>query len=213
MELTTYAENFKPARLSYFKWSRDIALTQKLLLALGFALVTGLLAQVKFYLPISPVPITGQTFAVFFSAILLGRSWGGISQILYVTLGIAGVPWFANWTGGIAALAGPTGGYIIGFIIAAFFLGYFVDKYVKSRKFINMLALMLFANFILVYAPGLLQLNLWLSLIKGQSIGFMELLGMGAIPFVIGDIFKIALSAIIAGGITPKEGFNKEADG
>jgi biotin transport system substrate-specific component len=110
-------------------------------------------------------------------------------------------------------LTGPTGGYIVGFILAALFLGYFTDKFVRSRSFFAMLGLMLFANFILIYGPGLLQLNLWLTNVKGEPVAFSQLLTMGAIPFIAGDIIKAVIAALIAKGITPKKAYAKEADG
>jgi len=158
------------------------------------------------------VPITGQTFAVLLAGVLLGRRWGGISLAAYVGIGAAGVPWFSGWSGGLGYIAGPTGGYIVGFILAALFLGYFTDKYVRSRSFFSMLGLMLFANFILIYVPGLLQLGLWVNLVKGEPTTFITLLGMGAVPFIPGDITKAIMAAAIARGITPKLAYNGEVD-
>jgi biotin transport system substrate-specific component len=195
-----------------FKWRYELSLPWKLVLALGMAALTGLLAQARIFLPFSPVPITGQTFAVLLTGVVLGRWWGGVSLALYAGLGVAGVPWFAGWGSGIGYLAGPTGGYIIGFILAALFLGYFTDKYIRSRSFFTMLALMLFANLILIYVPGLLQLGLWLNLVKGEPATFTALLGMGALPFIAGDIFKAIAAAAIARGITPKHAYNGEID-
>jgi biotin transport system substrate-specific component len=195
-----------------FKWRYELSLPWKLVLALGMAALTGLLAQVRIPLPWSPVPITGQTFAVLLAGVVLGRRWGGISLALYAGLGVAGVPWFSNWSGGIGYLAGPTGGYIIGFILAALFLGYFTDRYIRSRSFFTMLALMLFANLILIYVPGLLQLGLWLNLVKGEPATFSALLGMGALPFIAGDITKAIAAAAIARGVTPKHAYNGEID-
>jgi biotin transport system substrate-specific component len=200
------------AKYDAFKWRYELSLPWKLVLALGMAALTGLLAQVRVPLPWSPVPITGQTFAVLLTAVLLGRWWGGISLALYAGLGVAGVPWFAGWGSGIGYLAGPTGGYIIGFILAALFLGYFTDKYIRSRSFFTMLGLMLFANLILIYVPGLLQLGLWLSLVKGEPATFTALLGMGALPFIAGDITKAIAAAAIARGVTPKHAYNGEID-
>lgn len=195
-----------------FRWRYELSLPWKLVLALGMAALTGLLAQVRFPLPWSPVPITGQTFAVLLAGVVLGRWWGGISLAIYATLGMAGIPWFSGWSGGVGYLAGPTGGYIIGFILAALFLGYFTDRYIRSRSFFSMLALMLFANFILIYVPGLFQLGLWLNLVKGQPATFTTLLGMGAFPFIAGDITKAIAAAAIARGITPKHAYNGEID-
>ena len=162
----------------------------------------------KLLVPWSPVPITCQTFAVLLSGILVGGWWGAISQVIYIALGVAGLPWFSASTGGLTSLAGPTGGYIIGFIFAAFFIGHFSDKYAKSRKFGPMLGLMLFANFVLIYIPGLLQLGLWLNFVQRTTPTLWELLTLGAIPFIAGDITKILAAATLVKVITPKEDFS-----
>lgn len=206
------AARINQTKFEVFRWRCELSLPKKLALALGIALLTGLAAQLRVQLPWSPVPITGQTFAVLLAGVLLGKWWGGVSLALYAGLGIAGVPWFTGFGSGLGYLAGPTGGYIIGFVFAALFLGYFTDKYVRARSFVSMLALMLFANFVLIYVPGLLQLGLWVSLVKGQTVTFSGLLMMGAIPFIVGDITKAVLAAAIAHGITPKMAYNGETD-
>jgi biotin transport system substrate-specific component len=211
MEINMYVNKYKHARYAFFKWRYQLELYNKVILAVSFACLTGLLAQVRFYLPGSPIPLTGQTFAVVLSAVVLGKWWGGISQSIYLSVGIAGVPWFAGMNGGFAYLAGPTGGYLIGFVLAAFFLGYFVDKYVKSRKYWTMFALMLFANFGIVFGLGLVQLYGWLSF-TGTAIDVWGLLLMGLIPFIIGDTIKIAIAAGVASSITPKQGYGSEVD-
>lgn len=206
------AARINQTKFEVFRWRCELSLPKKLALALGIALLTGLAAQLRVQLSWSPVPITGQTFAVLLAGVLLGKWWGGVSLALYAGLGIAGVPWFTGFGSGLGYLAGPTGGYIIGFVFAALFLGYFTDKYVRARSFVSMLALMLFANFVLIYVPGLLQLGLWVSLVKGQTVTFSGLLMMGAIPFIVGDITKAVLAAAIAHGITPKMAYNGETD-
>ena len=207
-----YVGKYERARYGYFKWRYELNLLGKAGLALGFACLTGLLAQVRLHLPWTPVPITGQTFAVLLGGVLLGR-WGGISLGIYAALGAAGLPWFAGWRGGIGGIAGPTGGYIIGFIIAASFLGHFVDGHIRRRSLLPMLALMLTANFALIHGPGLLGLYAWVRLVKGTSIGIRELLMMGTIPFLAGDVTKVILAALVARGITPQRAYNGEADG
>jgi biotin transport system substrate-specific component len=211
MEITMYVNRYKYARYTFFKWRYQLEIYQKVILAVSFTCLTGLLAQVRFYLPWSPVPLTGQTFAVLLSAIVLGKWWGGISQSIYLGVGIAGVPWFAGMNGGFAYFAGPTGGYLIGFVLAALFIGYFVDRYIKSRKYWTMFALMLFANFGIVFGLGLIQLYGWLSF-TGASIDIWGLLLMGLIPFIIGDTIKIAIAAGVATSITPKQGYGSEID-
>jgi biotin transport system substrate-specific component len=207
------AARIHEVKYDVFRWRYGLSIPMKLGLALGIACLAGLLAQVRFVLPWSPVPVTGQTFAVLLAGVLLGRWWGGISMALYVGLGAAGVPWFQGLNSGLGYLAGPTGGYIVGFILAALFLGYFTDKYVRSRSFLSMLGLMLFANFILIYVPGLLQLGLWLNLVQGEPASFSALLGMGLVPFIAGDVVKAAAAALIARGITPKKAYGNEVDG
>lgn len=192
-----------------FRWRYELIIPKKLALALGMAALTGLLAQVRFPLPWSPVPITAQTFAVLLAGVLMGKWWGGASLAIFAGLGAAGVPWFSGWAGGL----GATGGYIIGFILAALFLGYFTDKYIRSRSFLSMLGLMLFANFILIYIPGLIWLGLWLNVVAGTpTASFTVLLGMGLLPFIPGDITKAVLAAAIARGVTPKLAYNGEVD-
>ena len=208
----TLAARIEQTRLNVFTWRFELSIPMKVALALGMAVLTGLLAQVRVYLPWSPVPLTSQTLAVLLAGVALGKWWGGISMTLYAALGMAGVPWFQGMNGGLAYLAGPTGGYIIGFILAALFLGYFTDKYIKSRRFMSMLGLMLFASLILVYVPGLLQLGLWLNLVKGEPVTFGSLLTMGAVPFIAGDITKAVAAALIARGVTPKTSYGSETD-
>ena len=203
-------------RYDIFRWRYELAIPKKIALALGMACLIGLVAQVRFYIPWSPVPITGQTFAVLLAGVIMGRRWGGISLAIYAILGIAGIPWFAPQAGmaifsagGIGHLAGPTGGYIIGFILAALFLGQFTDKYVKARGFFGMLGLMLFANFALIYIPGLIWLGVWLNMVSGMSVTIPAIVAMGAAPFILGDIFKIVAAATTAKAITPKEDYRQ----
>jgi len=199
-----YMNKYKNIRYNFFKWRFETNYVYKLSLAIGFALLTALLAQVKFFLPGNAlVPITGQTFAVLLAGVILGR-WGGISQCIYVGLGAMGLPWFASITG-------STIGYLIGFIIAAFFLGYITDKYIKSRNLLRMLPLMFFSTFILIYIPGLTYLYFYLSTL-GVSISFFELLVLAVLPFIIGDIIKAVVAASIAKLITPKVSYGREVD-
>jgi len=211
MEITMYVNRYKHARYNFFKWRYQLEFYHKIILAISFACITGILAQVRFYIPGSPIPLTGQTFAVLLSAVVLGKWWGGISQSIYLGVGLAGVPWFAGLNGGLSYFFGPTGGYLIGFILAAFLLGYFIDSYVKSRNYWTMFALMLFTNFGIVFGLGLLQLYGWFS-ITGASIDIWGLLLIGLIPFIIGDTIKIAIAAGIASSITPKQAYGKEVD-
>ena len=113
------------AKYDVFRWRYELSIPRKLALALGVACLVGILAQVRFTIPWSPVPITGQTFAVLLAAVLLGRWWGGISMAIYGGLGMAGVPWFSGWARGV----GATWGYIIVVGLATTVPGYFNRKY------------------------------------------------------------------------------------
>jgi biotin transport system substrate-specific component len=186
-----------------FSWCDSLSITGKITLALGMALVTGLLAQVRVPLPWTPVPVTGQTFAVLLAGLLLGRRWGGLSQAFYVVLGVAGVPWFAGWSGGSAVLVGPTGGYLIGFVLAALFVGRYSDTCLRGRKFVHLFALLFFANFALIHLPGLVNLRMWYALAGGSETSFRTLFLAGTLPFVLGDILKVGAAASIGAAMAP----------
>lgn len=203
---------FEELKFKFFSFRYNAPLATKLILAFWAALGTGILAQIKISLAFTPVPITGQTFAVLLAGVLLGKWWGGISQLIYAILGLAGIPWFAGFKGGGAILFGPTGGYILGFILAAFFVGYCVDRYITARSFTGMLAVLLFANFVLIHIPGLIGLSYWLKATKGITFSLNRVLALGTLPFIPGDIFKAVLVALITRISTPKKKYAKEID-
>jgi len=207
MEINMYIDGYKNARLNLFKRRYELSLINKIILALSFACLTGLLAQLRFYIPGTPVPVTGQVFGVILAGILMG-TWGGISQVMYIGIGVAGIPWFAGLNGGIGYIIGPTGGYLIGFILAAFFIGFIVDRYLKSRKFFSMMLLMFFSTFVLIYIPGLIYLYIY----TGTILGVIELLTMCVLPFIAADFVKAVIAAGIATSITPKASYAKEVD-
>jgi len=201
------ASTVNQTRYEVFRWRYQASLPWKITMALAMAGLIGLMAQVRLLLPFTPVPVTGQTLGVLLAGVLLGRRWGGISLAFYAILGIVGVPWFNGWSSGLSA----TAGYLVGFILAALFLGYFTDKYIQARRFSSMFGMMLFASLILIYIPGLVWLGLWLNLVKGTPASIASIIGMGAVPFIAGDILKAAMAAAIARAATPKVAYN-EAD-
>lgn len=207
MEINLYVDKYKEIRYNFFRWRYELNLIYKLSLALTFALLTGLLAQIRVYLPGTPVPLTGQVFGVVLAGVLLGKL-GGVSQCMYLGLGALGVPWFAGLNSGLAYIAGPTGGYLVGFVLAAFFIGFMVDRYVSSRKFLGMLALMLFSTFVLIYVPGVT----YLYFLGGASANIITLLAIGVFPFIAVDIIKALIATGIATSITPKTSYANEAD-
>ncbi len=181
MEITI--DNYFEKRHSLFKWRSETSYANKLVMAFFMACITGLMAQIIIPLPWTPVPITAQTLAVLLAGILLGRYWGGLSMIIYLAIGLVGVPWFAGSTGGFETIIGATGGFLIGFVLAALFIGYFADKYVNVRSFTPMLAILMFASFFLIYVPGLIQLSAMDVFSKRYCTGTLEFISNGIITF------------------------------
>lgn len=198
-------ENYRHKRLTFFQWQRQSSLIAKIAMAVSMAAVTGLLAQVKFYLPFTPVPIVATQLGVILAAVLLGRNWGGISMVIYALGGFIGIPWFAGQSGGLVALTGPTAGYIIGFILAAFFMGHLYDNQIEKRRALPLTGIIIFAQLVLVYIPGLIYLAFWLKVVSGQTISLMSVLLMGYIPFIFIDIFKSLIGATVAKALLPME--------
>lgn len=205
MEITI--DNYFEKRYTLFKWRSETSHANKLVMAFFMACLTGLMAQVVIPLPWTPVPVTAQTFAVLFAGIVLGRYWGGLSMLIYIAIGLVGVPWFAGMTGGIGILFGASGGFLVGFVLAALVVGHLSDRYVRVRSFMPMLTLLLFANFILIYVPGVIGLAAFMYVANGTVPGVWTLLAMGVLPFVIGDIIKIGGAAALAKAVTPKDSF------
>ena len=159
-------------------------LLREIILCLTFAILTGVSAKLK--VEIGEVPITMQTFVVLLSGALLGAKRGALSQVTYLFLGLAGVPWFARG-GGMAYILSPTFGYVVGFILAAFFVGFLCEKgFDKSFK--KAILAITIGNLI-IYIPGLL----WLS----KFVGFDKVLVIGFYPFVLGDILKLTLASFL----------------
>ena len=158
--------------------ARDIALV------LGFAILTGISA--KFKIEIGPIPITMQTFAVLVSGVLLGSKRGAISQITYLLGGLAGLPWFSRG-GGLFYILSPTFGYILGFVLAAYSVGYLAEK--GWDRNIKTAISAIFIGNIILYIPGLL----WLA----KFVGFETVLAVGFYPFIFGDLLKIVAAGLI----------------
>ncbi|MBE0521790.1 MAG: biotin transporter BioY [Candidatus Methanoperedenaceae archaeon] len=196
---------YESATFNFFKWRFESTVAHKVVLALGFAFLTGLVAQFRFYLPFTPVPVTGQVFAVLLAGVLLGKWYGGLSQGFYAGIGAAGVPWFSGMTGGMGILTGVTGGYIFGFIVAAVIIGWFTDRYVKARSFRSMFILMI-AGVGIIYVFGVVQLSIVLG------VGAQKAIELGALPFIGADIYKALVAAAIAGAVTPKSAYGNELD-
>lgn len=151
-------------------------------LAGAFAVVLGLSAQIAVPLPFTPVPVTGQTFAVLLGAAALGASRATIGASLYLVLGMIGVPWFT-------ATGGASFGYIVGFVAAAAIVGR-LARMGNDRTVGRTVALMVVGNLV-IYAFGVTGLALFLG------VGLIEAIALGAVPFLIGDAIKLALAAAL----------------
>lgn len=146
-------------------------------------------AQVSIPLPFTPVPITGQTFAVVLVGASLGPLLGFTSLMLYWLVGIAGAPVYADQMSGWETFVGPTGGYIVGFMLAALVTGYLAQRR-WDRRFASSVAAMLTGN-VVIYVPGLLWLAHYLN------TGPEETLEAGLYPFVVGDLLKLYLAGAL----------------
>ena len=173
-----------PAQLPY---NQKIRTKQMVLIALMTA-VTCVLGPLSIPLPFSPVPISLTNFAIFLAIFVLGMKSGTISFIIYLLLGAIGVPVFSSFRGGLQVLAGPTGGYLIGFIFLALIMGFALDHF--DRKLVPTIIGMIIGMAV-CYAFG----TVWLA--KLLSLSFKEGLMMGVIPYLAGDAAKIIIAAIV----------------
>ena len=165
------------------------SVTARKVLAVGFFLAATVLgAFVRVPLPFTPVPVTLQTFFVLLAGAYLGAGAGASSQVLYVVLGAAGVPIFAGAACGLAALFGPTGGYLLGFAAAAFLIG--TLKVFCAGSFPRMLGLFFLAAFLILLCG-----SFWLKFTLNVPLGTALILGM--LPFLAGDLFKACAACLI----------------
>lgn len=175
-------------RLAIFP--RTGVLADALLVVSGAALVAAA-AQVRFALPFTPIPITGQTFAVLLVGASLGSVRGVASLVLYVAVGLLGAPVYTGQNGGWEYFSGATGGYLIGFVIAAGLTGYLAERR-WDRKISSAVTALLTGN-VVIYIFGLA----WLAGVA--NAGFERTLELGLYPFVVGDLLKL----YVAGALLP----------
>ena len=176
-------------------WSKPHARTQTIIrnatLVVGFALLTAICAQIRIPLGFTPVPITGQTFAVLLAGAVLGKKLGALSQLTYWLAGLTGLPFYSNATGVWSVGTGATMGYMIGFILAAIAIGHLAELK-HDREFITSLPAMLLGSAI-IYICG----ATWLahSLNIAVATGDKNAISLGVAPFLIGDLIKMLLAA------------------
>lgn len=163
-------------------WLRDVTLV-----LLG-ALLVAALAQIEIPLPFTPVPITGQTFGVLLVGAALGSKRGAASLISYLALGTIGLPFFAGGTHGLNILIGATGGYLIGFIIAAYVIGFLAERGLERSVRTSIFPFL--AGTIIIYVCGVA----WLSIVLGS---FSKAVTAGLLPFLIGDAIKLIAASLL----------------
>jgi biotin transport system substrate-specific component len=165
---------------------------QKMVLAALMAALTA--AGAYMAIPIGPVPIVLQSLFVILSGLVLGSRWAAASMAIYLLAGIIGLPVFAGGSGGLTKLLGPTGGYLVGFLLAAYFIGLVAERS-GGRLWINLLGLV--AGSLLIYLCGVA----WLKTIL--DISFNKALAMGMWPFLPGDALKIAAALALERSLRP----------
>lgn len=141
-----------------------------------------------FTLPIGPVPITLAPLAILLSVYILGTKKGTIALLIYLLIGAVGVPVFSGFTGGIGKLAGPTGGYLVGYIIFALIAGWFIHRF-YDKVVIQFLGMVL--ALAVLYAFG----TAWLAYSAGMTFG--AALAVGVLPFIVFDLIKIVITIVL----------------
>lgn len=159
------------------------ALVRDAALVLGGAGLTGVAAQMAFPLPGTPVPVTGQTFAVLLTGAALGSRRGAVSMLIYLLAGLAGVPWFTGADSGW----GATGGYLLGFVVAAVLVGALAERGGDRTAWLTGGTMLL--GTVVIYAFGVPVL----MMATGWGIG--AVLASGVVPFLLGDAVKVVLAA------------------
>lgn len=178
----TYAEIFRPAE-------KTRALAYDVFLILAGTVMLALSAQLAIY--ITPaVPLTGQTFAVLLLGALYGSRRGAFTVLAYLAQGAVGLPVFANGQAGVAYMMGPTGGYLVGFAVAAFVVGWLAERG-WDRKLTLTFVAMVIGNLV-IYLHGIA----WFSIV----LDFKQAMALAVLPFIPGDLIKIALATVLLPG-------------
>ncbi|WP_324663627.1 biotin transporter BioY [Haloarcula sediminis] len=173
-------------------------------LAAVLAALTAAFAYVSIPIPGLPAPVSFQVFGVYFAGLLLGPRWGGFSVGIYLLAGIAGAPVFSNGAAGLGYVLGPTGGYLVGFLLAAILIGVVVHRGLDSKPLSGVSlptqAGALVAGLAVIYAVGVP----WLALSTGLPP--VEAATVGAAIFLPGDAIKIAATlALVKGGVLARQ--------
>lgn len=161
---------------------------RSLLLIFAGSLLLALLAQIEIVLPFTPVPITGQTFGVLLIGAALGSKRGAASIILYITEGAMGLPFFAGGASGLGILTGATAGYLAGFVVAAYAIGWLAERGLERSVRTSVIPFLV--GTVIIYICGVA----WLSIMLG---GFGKAITLGLVPFLLGDAIKLIAASLL----------------
>lgn len=178
-----YADLARPA-------DHRLALLYDLGMIVAGSAVVGLAAQLEVRLPFTPVPMTGQPFAVLLVGALLGARRGALAIVTYLVEGVLGLPVFAGGAAGAAKILGPSGGYLLGFVPAAFVTGFLAERGWDRHVLTTWAAMALGST--MIFLCGLP----WLA----QFVGWDRVLAAGLYPFILGDVIKQGLAAFALPG-------------
>ncbi|MDD2922978.1 MAG: biotin transporter BioY [Anaerolineales bacterium] len=163
-------------------WLRDL-----FLIVVG-SLFVAALAQVKIPLPFTPVPITGQTFGALLVGAALGSKRGAAALALYLAEGMIGLPFFAGGAHGVSVVIGATGGYLMGFIVAAYFIGILAERGLERNAYTSFIPFLI--GTAIIYACGIS----WLAIALGS---LSKAITLGLLPFLAGDAIKLIAAALV----------------
>lgn len=167
-------------------WIRPASLPARAAAVVLGSVLVALCARIEIPLPFTPVPVTGQTFAVVLVGMALGARSGALSLLLYLAEGAAGLPVFSGGGAGVGHLFGPTGGYLVGFVASAASAGALCERGWDRRALTTFAAMLL--SSVWVFGFG------WLGLLRFVP-GPIDALQAGVLPFLPGDLLKCALAA------------------
>lgn len=170
--------------------------TYQLTLTAVMAAVICVLGPISMAIPISPVPISLASMAVYLAVTVLGMKLGTLSCLIYLLLGLVGLPVFSGGSAGAAKLFGPTGGYLVGYLFLALIAGAFVGRYTENKwKNIAFAALGMVLGTMVLYALG----TAWLAYSAGMD--FQAALWAGVIPFIPGDLVKMVIAVLLGSAV------------
>ena len=170
--------------------------TYQLTLTAVMAAVICVLGPISMAIPISPVPISLASMAVYLAVTVLGMKLGTLSCLIYLLLGLVGLPVFSGGSAGAAKLFGPTGGYLVGYLFLALIAGAFVGRYTENKwKSIAFAALGMVLGTMVLYALG----TAWLAYSAGMD--FQAALWAGVIPFIPGDLVKMVIAVRLGSAV------------